>query len=105
MDDSFVISDAAALHMCQFLLKHEGIFVGPSSALNVCTAYLTAIKYGPGQTIVTMLCDGGAKYMSKAYSDSWLEANNFHIKLEGNEPKEIVNNFLKEDFLHNGIQI
>jgi hypothetical protein len=28
---------------------------------------------GPGHTIVTVLCDGGAKYQSRLFNPEWLE--------------------------------
>jgi cysteine synthase A len=28
---------------------------------------------GPGHTIVTILCDGGAKYVSRLYDQAWLQ--------------------------------
>jgi cysteine synthase len=28
---------------------------------------------GPGHTIVTVLCDGGAKYQSRLFNREWLE--------------------------------
>jgi len=31
---------------------------------------------GPGHTIVTVLCDGGAKYQSRLYNRAWLAQKN-----------------------------
>jgi cysteine synthase A len=31
-----------------------------------------ARQLGPGHTIVTILCDGGAKYTSRLYNRAWL---------------------------------
>ena len=45
--------------MAYYLKEKEGIFVGPSAALNVVGAVKLARHMGPGHTICTVLCDGG----------------------------------------------
>ncbi|KAL4167690.1 hypothetical protein KRP22_013174 [Phytophthora ramorum] len=59
--------------MAYFLLQNDGIFVGPSSALNVLGAVKMARELGPGHTIVTILADGGVRYGSKLYNEEWLK--------------------------------
>ena len=62
-----------AVDMMYFLLRHEGVFVGPSAALNVAGAVRVAKTLPPGSTVVTILCDHGDRYWSKGYSEKWLE--------------------------------
>lgn len=62
--------------MAYFLLRNEGIWVGPSSALNVVGAVKAARALGPGHTIVTILCDGGPKYASKLFDEKWIKEQN-----------------------------
>ncbi len=62
VDGVFWGSDREAIEMCYYLLKHEGLFVGPSAAMNVVGAVKLAKKLGPGHTILTVLCDGGDRY-------------------------------------------
>jgi len=73
IDGAFRGSNEEATAMCYYLLRREGIFVGPSAALNVAGAVKLARKLGPGHTIVTVLCDGGGRYMNKMYSPEWLK--------------------------------
>lgn len=73
VDAALIVSDTQAIAMCRFLLKHEGFFVGGSAGLNVCGAVLAARQLGPGHTIVTMLCDDGARYLHKNWSAHALE--------------------------------
>jgi cysteine synthase A len=47
-------SDDDALDMAYFLLENEGLFVGPSAALNVVGAVRLALMLGPGHTVVTV---------------------------------------------------
>jgi cysteine synthase A len=53
--------------------EKEGLFIGPSAALNLVGAVKVARKLGPGHTVVTILCDGGDRYMSKLFNKKWLE--------------------------------
>jgi len=38
----------------------------------VAAAIALAKQLGPGHTIVTVLCDGGARYQSRLYNREWL---------------------------------
>ena len=50
------------------LLQAEGLFVGGSAALNCVGAVRAARQLGPGHTIVTVLCDGGHRYLSTIHA-------------------------------------
>lgn len=52
--------------------RNDGLFVGSSSAVNCVGAVKVARQLGPGATIVTFLCDGGARHLSKFYSRDYL---------------------------------
>jgi cysteine synthase A len=72
IDDAERIGDAEALEQIYDLLIHEGLSVGTSSGINVAGAIRVAKAMGPGHTIVTVLCDGGARYASKLFSPKFL---------------------------------
>jgi cysteine synthase A len=36
-----------------------------------------AKQLGPGHTIVTILCDGGAKYQSRLFNPAWIAERGF----------------------------
>jgi len=75
VDKSYRIDDQTALSILYHLLRDEGIFLGLSSGINIAGAVQYAKEYGPGKTIVTILCDTGAKYQSKIYNMEWLFEN------------------------------
>jgi cysteine synthase B len=55
-----------AYTMCRRLAREEGIFVGPSAGANVTAALAVARELdGAPATIVTVLCDGGGRYLSR----------------------------------------
>jgi cysteine synthase A len=79
IDGCFKINDRDAIEMAYFLKENEGVFVGPSAALNVVAAVKLAQKMGKGNTIVTVLCDGGGRYKSKLYTKGWLNEKGFQL--------------------------
>ena len=74
IDSAWRVSDAEAVAMARRLLRDEGLFVGSSSALNCVGALRAARELGPGHTVVTVLCDGGARHLSRFWSDAAVEA-------------------------------
>ncbi len=78
-DDAFQIPDDEALPIVFDLLQHEGLVLGSSSGINVAAAIRLAKKLGPGRTIVTILCDGGARYASKLFNPDFLKSKNLPI--------------------------
>ena len=72
VDEALRITDAESLPYLYNLLKHEGLTLGTSSAINVTGAVRLAKQMGPGHTIVTVLCDYGSRYASKIYNPAFL---------------------------------
>jgi cysteine synthase A len=72
IDDAVRIPDAEALEQVFDLLIHEGLSIGGSAGINVAAAIRVARKLGPGHTIATILCDGGARYQSKLFNREYL---------------------------------
>jgi S-sulfo-L-cysteine synthase (O-acetyl-L-serine-dependent) len=63
-DKHLTVDTESSLVMTQRLAKEEGLFVGPSSGANVHAAVELARELSPGSVVVTILCDGGEKYLS-----------------------------------------
>ncbi len=72
VDFACQVSDEEALPYLYDLLKEEGISVGGSAAVNIAGAVRLAEELGPGHTIVTILCDSGARYASKLFNAEFL---------------------------------
>jgi cysteine synthase A len=81
IDEAYRIPDQMALSIVYQLMREEGIFVGLSSGINVAGALRLAREGGPGQVIVTLLCDSGIRYMSKLYNSEWLLARGLDANL------------------------
>ncbi|GJE56564.1 cysteine synthase A [Methylobacterium thuringiense] len=71
-DVSFRIPDTEAVAIVFQLMREEGLSLGGSSGINVAGAIRLARHLGPGHTIVTILCDGAARYASKLFNPEFL---------------------------------
>jgi len=90
IDTSLICPDLAAVAMCHYLMKNEGLYLGGSSGVNVAGAYWLAKMVGPGHTIVTFLCDSGERSASKIYNKDFLEGKSILI------PNEISLEFVNQ---------
>jgi cysteine synthase B len=66
-DEFIEISTEDAQAMTRRLAREEGLFVGTSSGANVLAAIKLAKELPRGSVVVTVLCDGGARYMSEEF--------------------------------------
>jgi cysteine synthase len=84
IDDAVHVEDADTVRFVYRLLREEGLFLGSTSGINVAAAVRVARELGPGHTVVTVLCDGGAKYQSRLFNPEWLRAKG--LAAEGATP-------------------
>jgi cystathionine beta-synthase len=78
--DEFVkVSDKESFDAARALARHEGIFAGGSAGSAVAGAlkYVKAKNLGPEAVCVIILADSGSRYVTKFYSDEWMEENGF----------------------------
>ncbi|MBN9062908.1 MAG: cysteine synthase A [Rhizobiales bacterium 65-9] len=76
VDAAFRVPDEEMAQTVFELLQDEGLCVGGSSGVNVAGAIKLARQMGPGHTIVTILCDHGARYASKLFNPEFMRAKN-----------------------------
>lgn len=72
VDHAYRIPDEEMLGVIYDLVEHEGMVMGGSTGVNVAGAIRMARDLGPGHTIVTILCDQGARYQSKIFNRAFL---------------------------------
>ena len=63
VDEVVTVNDVAAERAQRRLAKEEGLFVGTSAGANVHAAIEVAKRFKPGTRIVTIVCDGGERYL------------------------------------------
>ena len=79
VDIAYRITDTEALPVLFDLAAHEGLLLGGSSAINIVGALRLAKELGPGHTIVTILADSGARYLSKLYNPEFLREKHLPV--------------------------
>ena len=79
LDDWFQVTDEEALPVIFDLLQHEGLCMGGSTGINIVGAIKLAERMGPGNTIVTILCDWGQRYQSKVFNPIFLSEKNLPV--------------------------
>ena len=75
IDTAYRAHDRHMMSILRHCISEEGLFLGASSGINIGGAVKVALAGGPGQTIVTILCDTAQKYMSRLFDQNWLTEN------------------------------
>lgn len=91
IDEFIKVTDSESAHTAREIAHTEGIFAGYTSG-----AVMQAIKqlnergeFGPEDNVVVIFPDHGSRYMSKIYSDQWMEDQGFLDTETADEPQEI----------------
>jgi len=66
-DETVEVETEAAQAMTRRLSREEGLFVGVSSGANVVASLALAHRLNAGSVVVTILCDGGERYLSEHF--------------------------------------
>lgn len=69
-DENVEVATEDAFEMTRKLARQEGLLVGVSAGANVFAAVRLAKQLKSEAVIVTVLCDGGAKYLSERFWDA-----------------------------------
>ena len=76
IDEFRQVPDRTSFTMARRLAREEGILAGGSAGLNVYLALEVARELdSPDALVVTILCDTGERYLSKVFSDEWMQEN------------------------------
>jgi len=62
-DENVAVATEDAQELVRRLAREEGLLVGTSSGANVFAAFRLALSLPSGSVVVTILCDGGEKYI------------------------------------------
>ncbi|KAJ7646707.1 tryptophan synthase beta subunit-like PLP-dependent enzyme [Roridomyces roridus] len=83
IDDAVRVTAPEAVAMARYLVKHDGLFVGSSSACNLvaCVRLVKKMGWHKGERVVTVLCDSGARHYSKFWNDEYLRTTGIPVDL------------------------
>jgi cysteine synthase A len=79
VDHAYRIEDAEFLPILFDLIQQEGLSLGGSAGVNIAGALRLARDLGPGKTIVTLLCDSGARYAGRLFNPDYLKARGLPV--------------------------
>ncbi len=78
VDRYLTCRDGDAFRMARRVSREEGLFSGGSGGMLVHGAVQVAREIDdPDAFVVTLVCDWGERYLSKAYDDDWMRENGF----------------------------
>lgn len=77
IDEMIRIGDKESFYMTRRIAREEGILVGGSSGTAVAAAVKYAMRLPEPKNIVVILPDTGRNYITKIFSDQWLQENGF----------------------------
>ncbi|KAL9940206.1 hypothetical protein V8E36_000911 [Tilletia maclaganii] len=95
IDDAEQVTDDEAVRMSRWLVLNDGLFLGSSSAVNCVAAVRTALKLKQSSksaqrpVVVTILCDSGARHLSKFHNDAY-------VLQAGIEPSSDISDILQQ---------
>jgi cystathionine beta-synthase len=76
IDEFRQVPDRTSFTMARRLAREEGILAGGSAGLNVWLAVEIARELDDAESlVVTILADTGERYLSKVFSDEWMQEN------------------------------
>mmetsp|Transcript_58083 Transcript_58083/g.131610 ORF Transcript_58083/g.131610 Transcript_58083/m.131610 type:complete len:405 (-) Transcript_58083:112-1326(-) len=71
IDEAIAVSDQDALDMAHYLMHYEGIFVGSSSAMNICAAVVYSQHVPKNGHVVTIICDSGQRHVTRFWNEDF----------------------------------
>ncbi|MCL5072442.1 MAG: cystathionine beta-synthase [Actinobacteria bacterium] len=77
VDEMVRVSDKESFNTARRLARDEGLLVGGSSGTAVAAALKFAQRLKEPKYIVVLLPDTGRNYLTKIFSDSWMQENGF----------------------------
>ena len=90
--DKFIkVSDEDSAHTARHIAKTEGLFVGYTSGatFQAVKQYAEAVEFDENTNAVLIFPDHGSRYMSKVFSDDWMNEQGFFDSVNLEEAQKI----------------
>jgi cystathionine beta-synthase len=72
IDEGVTVTDVDAFATARVLARRTGLLIGGSAGGAVHVALGRLAELPPGSTVVTLVCDGGEKYLDTVFDDDWM---------------------------------
>jgi len=90
--DTFMkVTDEESAHTAREILKKEGLFVGYTSgaAIQAIKQFANEGEFNSESNVVVIFPDHGSRYMSKVFSDDWMNEQGFFDSVNTEEAQKI----------------
>ncbi|MBM4112725.1 MAG: pyridoxal-phosphate dependent enzyme [Phycisphaerae bacterium] len=90
VDTAYAIPDSEAFHTARELLRREGILAGSSVGTLLGAALRYCREQKSPKRVVSLICDSGAKYLSKMFNDFWMIDNGFIDRPKHGDLRDLI---------------
>lgn len=87
---AYAISDAESFHAARELLRLEGVLAGSSSGTMLAAALRYCREQKTPKRVVTLMPDGGNKYLSKMFNDTWMADQGFVERRQQGDLRDLI---------------
>jgi cystathionine beta-synthase len=78
LDEGIKVSDVDAFATARVIGRRNGLLIGGSAGGALYVALHRLPDAPPGSTLVTIVCDGGEKYLDTVFNDEWMRAKGLY---------------------------
>jgi cystathionine beta-synthase len=89
---AYAIEDRESFAAARELLRKEGVFAGSSSGTLLAAALKYCREQSAPKRVVSLVCDSGAKYLSKVFNDAFLAQEGWSGRENAGTARDIVIN-------------
>ena len=91
IDKFMKVSDEESAHTTREIAKSEGLFVGYTSgaAIQAVKQYAAEGEFDANSNVIIIFPDHGSRYMSKVFSDDWMNEQGFFDSVNLQETQKI----------------
>ncbi len=90
VNKGYSISDAEAFDTARTLLRKEGVLAGSSVGTLLAAALRYCREQKTPKRVVTLICDSGAKYLSKMFNDFWMLDHGFIERKQHGDLRDLI---------------
>ncbi|WP_406233071.1 PLP-dependent cysteine synthase family protein [Nocardia sp. NBC_01009] len=93
LDEGVKVSDTAAFATARAIAAKLGLMIGGSAGGSVHAALTRLAEFPPGSTVVTIVCDGGEKYLDTVFDDDWMNNRDLLDAATEREVREMLDRY------------
>ena len=103
VDRAYTVTDPEAFAAVRELLRREGVLAGSSVGVLLHAALAYCREQTQPKRVVTLICDSGAKYLSKMFNDYWMRDQGFIKRERHGDLRDLIvrRHDVGEDFVLN----